>query len=112
MWARNRHTHQLPFTTAFDEALARRRGDAPSKFSEELVWETSDKLPPVETGYEDLKRKAVYDRLLAGQPINATLYHCALWFNKAAGRNPVWENDLVTRARGAVDGVPMRPDPA
>lgn len=99
LWARNRHAHQLPFTTAFDAALAQRRGNVPSKFSEELVWEASDKLPPVDKGYEDETRQAIYDDLLAGHPINATLYHCALWFKKVAGRDLEWERVQAEKVR-------------
>lgn len=106
LWARNRHAHQLPFTTAFDEALARRRGGVPSKYSEELVWGTSASLPPVDKGYEDEVRGALYDELLAGSPINATLYHCALWFNKVAGRDSAWEAEQAAISRTLANGPP------
>jgi len=101
LWARNRHAHQLPFTTMHDDELAVRQGGVPSKFSEELKWMASADYPPVEKRFEDAGRRDVYDRLLAGQPINATLYQCALWFNKAAGRDPEWEQGQQSRCEGA-----------
>jgi hypothetical protein len=45
LWARNRHAHQLPFTTAHDDGLAERRGGVSSKFSEELKWIPISRLP-------------------------------------------------------------------
>lgn len=98
LWARNRHAHQLPFTTSHDDDLAQRRSGVRSKFSQELIWEASEKLPPVEKQYADKRRRSVYDQLLAGQPINDTLYHCARWFNKAAGRDTAWESSQVAKS--------------
>lgn len=99
LWARNRHAHQLPFTTFHDDDLAQRRSGVRSKFSQELIWQASDKLPPVEKKYVDKRRRAVYDLLLAGKPINETLYHCALWFNKAAGRDTAWESSQAVKRK-------------
>ena len=110
LWARNRHSHQLPFSTAFNEDLARLHGGVPSRFSEELLWIASDEFPQDSSAHKDGKRQAVYDRLLAEQPINRTLYHCALWLNKAAGRDLAWAGDQAEKARGGHAEIRVAPD--
>lgn len=99
LWVRNRHSHQLPFTTGYNGP--RTGGSVPSRYSRELIWLPSDNFPPAAKGHDDQKGQATYDRLLAGEPINETLYHCLLWFQKVAGRDPEWEQQQRARRRSS-----------
>lgn len=99
LWVRNRHSHQLPFSTRYSGPPA--GGNVPSRYSQELVWVPSSSFPPAAKRYEDPAGHAAYDRLLAGQPINETLYHSLLWFSKVAGRDPEWEDQQRARRRSS-----------
>ncbi|MBD8466777.1 hypothetical protein IFU30_10910 [Plantibacter sp. CFBP 8798] len=99
LWARNRHSHQLPFTTAYDETVDKPVARAPTKYSDHLVWAPAQSFPAADEKHANPKQAEAYDTLLAGHPLNATIYHCLLWFSKVAGRDPQWEASQAAAAR-------------
>lgn len=99
LWARDRHTHQLPFSSAHDDAPAFGHPDAVIHLSRGLVWRPSSQLSkPERVNWERPEWRDVYDELMAEQQLAPTLARCAEWFHKLAGHGDHvnWEPPAMT----------------
>ncbi|UCN14605.1 hypothetical protein LFM56_17375 [Cellulomonas iranensis] len=83
IWARDRHYHQLPFSTEVDETpFFGPRGGPPFYISPGMVWRTSAELAAdVSTARRSPNgSREAFDLLVAGQKTSAALWHCLQWF--------------------------------
>lgn len=91
LWARNGHTHQLPFTTEHDDTPAFGQPDAVLYISKGLIWKPSADYAMPDPGFRtNTQWLAAYDRLMAGESLTGTLSHCSEWFHRVAGHRDDW----------------------
>jgi len=86
LWARDRHTHQLPFSMSRDTTPFLGSGRGVIYISPGFIWRPSDQLDePLEGRRSHPEWRPVYDELLAGKSARKSLSHCARWFHLMAG---------------------------
>jgi hypothetical protein len=87
LWARDRHTHQLPFSMTHDDTSFF-SGPGVVHISSGLTWRPSAELSePENRRHSRAAWRSSYDSLLAGQSAWKTLYRCSLWFHWLAGHD-------------------------
>jgi hypothetical protein len=86
LWARDRHTHQLPFSMTHDDTAFFGSGDNVLSISAGLTWRPSSELHEPE-GHRHARAawRGAYDALLAGKTAWHTLERCSRWFHWLAG---------------------------
>ena len=85
LWARDRHTHQLPVSMDRDNTPFFGGGGGVLHISPGFRWRPSADLYEPEESRSPAGSRAAYDRLLAGQSAWKTLNRCARWFHRMAG---------------------------
>lgn len=90
-WARDRHTHQLPFSTENDETpfFATGHPSAVLAISKGFIWRRADQLPSAPSGHDHPARRQAYVDYLEGESLQHTLARASAWFHKAAGHQPL-----------------------
>lgn len=90
LWARDRHTHQLPVSMDRDDTWLFGSKRGVMHISAGFRWLPSEQLYEPEAMRD--KRpgwRQAYDDLLAGQSAWKTLNRCSRWFHKMAGHVPM-----------------------
>ncbi|SBN63228.1 hypothetical protein GA0004736_2153 [Curtobacterium sp. 9128] len=87
-WARDRRTHQLPFSTGLDETpfFAEGSESAVLTIGKELVWLPAGQMRAGDPRHEHPRRKEAHENSLAGESLTHTLARASAWFRLAAGR--------------------------
>lgn len=86
LWARDRHTHQLPFSMTHDDTPFFGGGGGVIHISAGLTWRPSSELhEPEDSRHARAAWRSTYDDLLAGHTAWHTLERCSRWFHWLAG---------------------------
>ncbi|WP_449406914.1 hypothetical protein [Microbacterium maritypicum] len=90
-WARDRLTHQLPFSAENDETpfFATGHPSAVVVISKGFIWRRADQLPAAPSGHDHPERRQAYVDYLEGESLRHTLARASEWFHKAAGHRPL-----------------------
>lgn len=90
-WARDRLTHQLPFSAENDETpfFATGHPSAVLVISKGFIWRRADQLPSAPSGHDHPERRQAYVDYLEGESLRHTLARASAWFHKAAGHQPL-----------------------
>jgi len=90
LWARDRHTHQLPFSVERDSTPFLGGSEGVLHIGGGLVWLPASELhAPEGSRHERLEWREVYEQLMAGRSPCETLQHCSRWFHQMAGHDGV-----------------------
>ena len=85
LWARDRHTHQLPFSMGRDTTPLF-GGSGVLHISPGFIWKPSAELfEPDDPRRKRPEWRAAFDTLLAGRSAWKSLNRCARWFHRMAG---------------------------
>lgn len=88
LWARDRHTHQLPFSMTHDDTPCFGGGAGVLYISAGLTWRPSAELhEPEGSRHARAGWRSAYDDLLAGHTAWHTLDRCSRWFHWLAGHH-------------------------
>lgn len=88
LWARDRHTHQLPFSMGRDTSPLFGSGSGVLHVSPGFIWKPStDLFEPEDRRHRRSDWRAAYDELLAGRSAWKSLARCARWFHRMAGHS-------------------------
>lgn len=88
LWARDRHTHQLPFSMDHDDTSFFGDPNSVIHINAGLVWRASNEMiESVDSRHQRERWRDVYDELLAGHSAWGTLEACSSWFHWLAGHS-------------------------
>ena len=88
LWARDRHTHQLPFSMDHDDTPFFGGKDSFLYISAGLIWRPSEELFEPSESRSKIGWKTTYEELLAGKSAWKTLSRCSRWYHQMAGHDP------------------------
>lgn len=82
-WLRNRHSHELPLSAAFDDTPFFGSGRGIIALSKGFYWRPSDEIDPQRI---HMDRRATYDAHVAGGNAGKTLARALRWLEQAKGQ--------------------------
>ena len=85
LWARDRHTHQLPFSMDHDDIPFFGGGSGVLNISAGFVWRPAEEMLEPTDSRSPAGSRDAYEELLERESAWATMERCSRWFHEMAG---------------------------
>jgi len=85
LWARDRHTHQLPFSMGHNDTPFFGSDEGMPEIGAGFIWRPADEMFEPSDSRSPAGSRDAYVELLAGESAWATMQRCSRWFHHMAG---------------------------